>query len=158
LVAIGTHDLATFPGFWRGRDLEVRNELGLYPSGETETTAREQRARERRSLINAFKREGLLPDTFPDETADFPFELLAAGYRFIARSPALLLLLHLEDVLGEENQINVPGTTFEQPNWRRKMLIEMDKLEHDPRVRAIAAAVCNERRRRSRADPEGDDG
>ena len=154
LVAIGTHDLATFPGFWRGRDLDVRGELGLYPSRESENSARERRARERSGLINAFKREGLLPESFPGDADDFSFDLVQAAYRFLAGSPALLLLVHLDDVLGEENQINVPGTVAEHPNWRRKMLVDIDELERDPRVLALARAICDERRKRSKARRE----
>ena len=92
LVAIGTHDLATFPGFWRGRDLDMRTELGLYPSRETEALARQRRVRECLSLIKAFKREGLLPVSFADDTTEFSFDLVQAAYRFLARSPAMLLL------------------------------------------------------------------
>lgn len=150
LVAIGTHDLATFPGFWRGRDLDVRTELGLYPSREFENSARERRARERLSLIKAFKREGLLPETFPDDTSDFSFDLAQAAYRFLGRSPATLLLLHLEDALGEENQVNMPGTVSEHPNWRRKMLVDIEELERDPRVLALVGAIRDERRVRGR--------
>jgi 4-alpha-glucanotransferase len=145
LVAIGTHDLATFSGYWRGRDLEIRAELGLYPSRESENLARVHRARERSRLIRAFKREGLLPETFPDD-AEFSFELVQAAYRFLARTPAKLLMLHLEDVLGEDNQVNVPGTVTEHPNWRRKLALDIDELERDPRVIALAGAIGDERR------------
>ena len=160
LVAIGTHDLATFPGFWRGRDLDMRTELGLYPSRETEALAHQRRVRECLRLIKAFKREGLLPVSFADDTTEFSFDLVQAAYRFLARSPAMLLLLHLEDALGEENQINMPGTVAEYPNWRRKMLIDVEELERDRRIMALAAAIRDERRagRRIRRDPQADGG
>src|SRR5262249_48248646 len=32
LVAASTHDLATLTGYWKGRDLELRTELDLFPS------------------------------------------------------------------------------------------------------------------------------
>lgn len=150
LVAIGTHDLATLPGYWRGRDLDVRAELGLYPSRESEHSARERRAQERLSLIRAFKREGLLPDSFSENSSELSFDLVQAAYRFLARSPAMLLLLHLDDVLGEENQINIPGTVTEHPNWRRKMLLDIEELERDPRMLALAGAIREERRARRR--------
>lgn len=148
LVAISTHDLATFRGFWSGRDLDVRAELGLYVSKETETAARERRAQERRSLIGAFKREGLLPASFPDEPGTFSFELLRAALRFLARTPAMLLTMHLIDALGEENQVNLPGTVEGYPNWRRKIRMNLEELEGDAQLRALAAAVCEERRER----------
>jgi len=138
----------------------MRTELGLYPSRETEALARERRIRECLSLIKAFKREGLLPVSFPDDTTEFSFDLVQAAYRFLARSPAMLLLLHLEDALGEENQINMPGTVAEYPNWRRKMLLDVEELERDRRIMALAAAIRDERRagRRIRRGPQADGG
>jgi 4-alpha-glucanotransferase len=145
LVAIGTHDLATLPGFWRGRDLDLRRELGLYPSRESEASARERRARERAALVRAFKREGLLAASVPEDGGAFGPHLAEAAYRFLARTSARLLLLHLDDVLGIEDQANLPGTVAEHPNWRRKLPIEIDALDDDPRFAAVAAAVVAER-------------
>ncbi len=150
LVAVGTHDLPTLPGFWLARDLDLRSEIGLFPSREMAASARERRARERRALIRAFKREGLLPESFPDDSVEFVADLVQAAYRYIARSPARIMLMHLEDVLGEEHQINLPGTVAEHPNWRRKMLVDLEILEHDPRVLALAGAIDGERRNGSR--------
>lgn len=156
VVAIGTHDLATFAGFWRGRDLDVRTELGLYPSREFEIAARKRREGGRTDLIKAFKRQGLLPKSFPEDSIDFSFDLVQAAYRFLGRSPAMLLLLHLEDVLGEENQVNMPGTVSEHPNWRRKMLVDIVELERDPRLVALARAIREERRIHRRGARSGD--
>ncbi len=154
-VAVGTHDLATLAGFWRGRDLEVRSELGLYPSQAARSAAFERRARERRELIRALKREGLLSPGFPQDAGELSFDLVMAVYRFLARTPARLLLLSPEDVFGEENQINMPGTVSEHPNWRRRMLLELERLERDPRMVAIAAAIGEERERLRRAGRRG---
>jgi (1->4)-alpha-D-glucan 1-alpha-D-glucosylmutase len=151
-VAVGTHDLATLAGYWHGRDLDIRTELGLYPSEAAHAAFREERARKRRELIRALKREDLLPTGFPEDGGEFSFDLVTAIYRFLARTPARLLLLNPDDVFGEENQINMPGTTSEHPNWKRKMLLELERLENDPRMVAIANAICEEREhaRRSR--------
>src|SRR3546814_2984933 len=34
LVAVSTHDLPTLAGFWHGHDLDVREQLDLWPSPE----------------------------------------------------------------------------------------------------------------------------
>lgn len=156
LVAIGTHDLPTLPGFWNRRDLELRTTLGLYPSPEIADAAHAGRDRECAALIRAFKRHGLLPASFPEAPAAFSFDIVQAAYRYIARSPARLLLLHLEDVLGEENQINLPGTVAEYPNWRQRVPLDLAALDRDPRLADLARAIGAERRRkrRSRRTPE----
>lgn len=145
LVAVTTHDLATLPGFWRGRDLGWRERLDLYPSREFGRKARARREGDRRELIAAFKREGLLPRTFPEDREDCPPELVRAAYRFLARTKSALLMVQLEDVLGIEEQINVPGTVDEHPNWRRRLPLDLAALARDKRLRLIAAAIVKER-------------
>lgn len=147
-VAVGTHDLATLAGFWRGRDLEIRTQLGLYPSTASKAAAFEKRARERMALIHALKQEGLLPPSFPEQPGELTFDLVTALYRFLARTPSRLLLLHLEDVIGEVEQVNIPGTITEHPNWRRKILLDLEELQRDPRLTALAVAISEERQGR----------
>jgi 4-alpha-glucanotransferase len=148
-------NLVTFPGFWRERDLTTRMELGLYPAREAEALAREYR-----SLIKAFRREGLLSVSFPDDTTEFSFDLAQAANRFLACGPTMLLLLHLEDALGEENRINMLGTVAEHLNCRRKMPIDLDELERDLHIVALAVAFRYEQRAgwRGRRGPQADGG
>jgi 4-alpha-glucanotransferase len=134
LVAATTHDLATLPGFWNGRDLELRRALRLFPSAAIEADAWARRERERDALRRAFDRERLAQD-----------DIVEASYRFLARTPSRLLLLQIEDVLGIEDQANLPGTTTEHPNWRRKLPLDLDALETHSRLGAIAAAIARER-------------
>lgn len=144
-VAVNTHDLATLPGFWKERDLAVRSELGLYPSEQARAESHRQRAQERRALLAVLKREGVLSDDFPEDVEEFSFELATAVYRFLARTPSRLLLVSLEDVFGEIDQANMPGTTSEHPNWKRKITVQLDQFAEDPRMIAIAAAINGER-------------
>jgi 4-alpha-glucanotransferase len=53
--------------------------------------------------------------------------------------------MQIEDVLGMEEQANLPGTTTEHPNWRRKLSADLDALETHPRLAAIAATIAGER-------------
>lgn len=151
-VAANTHDLATLAGFWNERDLQVRGELGLYPSDKAKEEAHRQRARERHALISRLKREGVLSETFPENVEEFSFELATAVYRFLARTPSRLLLVSLEDVFGEVEQANLPGTTSEHPNWKRKTHVELEQFAEDPRMIAIAAAINGERKRKTVRD------
>jgi 4-alpha-glucanotransferase len=134
LVTATTHDLATLPGFWRARDLDQRHALRLFPSAKVEAQSRSRRKHDRAALLRAFEREGIAHD-----------DIVEAAYRFLARTPSRLLLMQIEDVLGIEEQANLPGTTTEHPNWRRKLPFDLDALENHPRLAAIAAAIARER-------------
>ena len=45
IVAASTHDLPTLTGWWEGRDLAVRAELGLFPNDQAKHDAHEERVR-----------------------------------------------------------------------------------------------------------------
>jgi (1->4)-alpha-D-glucan 1-alpha-D-glucosylmutase len=150
LVAATTHDLPTLAGFWEGRDLQLRGELKLFPSEQ----AREQqviaRAEARARLLLALEREGLLPagasadpTSLPEMTPPFARALHA----FLARTPAKLMAVQLEDVLGVREQANLPGTTAEHPNWRRKLPLDVERWPLDERVAELAAALAQTRPR-----------
>jgi 4-alpha-glucanotransferase len=48
--------------------------------------------------------------------------------RFLGRTPARLVALQIEDVLEIEDQPNLPGTTREYPNWRRRLPLPPEAL------------------------------
>ena len=49
------------------------------------------------------------------------FSLSLAMHAHMAASPCRLAALQVEDALGLEAQVNVPGTTDEYPNWRNRL-------------------------------------
>jgi 4-alpha-glucanotransferase len=52
-----------------------------------------------------------------------------------------LVLVQIEDAVGEIEQINLPGTTEEHPNWRRKLSLPVEQILGDPAFRRLAAAL-----------------
>ena len=58
-------------------------------------------------------------------------------------TPSPLAILAVEDVLGLEEQANLPGTVDEHPNWRRRLPVQPDELARDERV-ARAAGIMSE--------------
>ena len=60
------------------------------------------------------------------------------------------MVVQLEDVLGVREQANLPGTTDEQPNWRRKLPRDLDAMA-DGRALAALAAIARRGCGRSRA-------
>jgi 4-alpha-glucanotransferase len=109
LASLDTHDTPTLAGFWRGIDIDDQVELGLINDAQA-MAARSARARLRHRVCAAL---GLSPDA--DE-----FLLMRGLTHHLAGSPARLVMLTLEDLWLEPMQQNVPGTTGERPNWRRR--------------------------------------
>jgi 4-alpha-glucanotransferase len=125
-----THDLPTVAGWWGGKDIEARNQLGLVADIEAEEVAR---AGDRRSLWRAFRRAragavGMPPPADTAAPAD-------AAVKFIAETSSQLALLPLEDALALQEQPNLPGTIDEYPNWRRRYRGEAGDLLKEPQTR-----------------------
>lgn len=148
LVAAATHDLPTLAGFWQGRDIEVRSALDLYPSPEMRAQQLAARAEDRARLLADLAREGLLPEGVPDDPAALPAlppALLRAIHVHLARSRARLALVQAEDMLGQVEQTNQPGTVDEHPNWRRRLPLALEDWRDDARCMTLAAAMTAER-------------
>jgi (1->4)-alpha-D-glucan 1-alpha-D-glucosylmutase len=147
LVAATTHDLPTLAGYWEGRDLQLRQSLDLYPSEAAQEAQAATRAQDRARLARALEREGLPApggsSASPPE--EFTSEAACAVQLYLARSPARLLVAQIEDVLGVREQSNLPGTTEEHPNWKRKLPLELERMAADPRFVALTEALSRER-------------
>ena len=67
------------------------------------------------------------------------FEEVAA---FLAATPTRLVSVAVEDVLGLEDQVNVPGTVSEYPNWRRRWPVSLEELAGNQTLRRLAAVLA----------------
>jgi 4-alpha-glucanotransferase len=148
LATPGSHDLATLRGWWEAHDIELKSRHGLYPSADEERGQHDQRAKERMALLHALEAAGLgLPDL--DATGPFRPDLADAVHAFLARTRAGLAMVQLDDLTDERNQVNLPGTTDQHPNWRRKQSLGLEELSANPRVQALAHILSSARPPRS---------
>ncbi len=150
-ASAATHDLATLKGFWLGRDIDWRRRLGIYPDDLAESGEEAERRRDRYKLLEALAREGLLaPERFGEFLSEggepsYGDALGEAILAYLARSRSRLLLVQLEDVAGEAEQANLPGTTDAHPNWRRRLSLRLEELLAGPAMARIAARVTASR-------------
>jgi 4-alpha-glucanotransferase len=145
VASVATHDLPTLRGFLQERDIDWRERLGLLGTGEEVEQARRERRRDRTRLLRLLQRSGLVQSGTPPEQP----ELALALHRWLARTPAALLLVQLEDLAQALEQPNLPGTTDEHPNWRRRLESEIEPLLTQPFARRLLAMLREERLRRS---------
>ncbi len=140
LACVTTHDLATLAGYWSYADITLKAELGLYPDADGAKAERDARIHDKWLLLSALQEEGLLPPgRDPDHVDAAPVDgaLIAAVHGYLARSPAKILLVQVDDLMAEAEQINVPGTIDERPNWRRKLSGPATDLPGLPATRAL---------------------
>lgn len=136
-----THDLPTVAGWWHGTDIAARAEHGRLGNGVTVEQARAERDAERPALWQSLVTEGVAQGASP--SCETPQPVVDAALRFVAHTACPLCLVPLEDLLGQEQQPNLPGTTDEHPNWRQRLPgLASNALEQAPaaeRVTALAA-------------------
>ena len=147
-VSAATHDLATLAGFWGGADIAAKANLGLFKSPDEEAEARSGRSTDKRMLLQALVDEALLPNGVSPADAnrlDWTPELALAVHAYLARSPSLLFLAQLDDLAGEAHQANLPGSTTEYPNWRRRQARTLDDLFTDPATQKAMTRIAAER-------------
>jgi 4-alpha-glucanotransferase len=116
----GSHDMPTLRGWLAGADITLKENLGLYSSPDESASQFAMRERERRGVLAALQ----LPSDVTPAVAEF-----AAGvHSFLGRTTCMLSLAQLDDLLDEEDPVNVPATSTEHPNWRRKYSVAIEDL------------------------------
>lgn len=145
LVSSSTHDLPTMAGFWTGADIEARKSAGV----ADDAAYRDQwamRSRDKQKMLDRLFAEGLLRPGLPRDANSYPQwtgELHYAAIGFLARTPSQLLAINQEDLTKEPAQQNLPGTTWQYPNWGRKMRFSVEELRTNREARDFTAMVRN---------------
>lgn len=86
---------------------------------------------DREALIAAFKHSDV----------NVNGNLEVSAHRLLANSGAGLVLVQVDDLSGETEPINVPGTDRERPNWRRRLSVDLENLRGTPDAKAILGAM-----------------
>jgi 4-alpha-glucanotransferase len=146
VASLNNHDMPPFAGFWKERDIEERLELGRIDEARA-AEMRKKREDARRFLIDYLRAEGLLEGDTSLET------IVAVANRWLAQRSAEIVLLSLEDLWCETESQNLPTTTTERPNWRRKFAMTIEEIVASEKVAKAIADVRNARLPSPRPDP-----
>ena len=134
LACLVTHDLPTLAGWWNGHDIALRKATGLISEDQAEISRRE-REQDRERMLLALVEAGFISPSAAQSAArapQLPPEIATAAHLFIAHTPARLMAAQIEDLLGEEQQTNVPGTHKQHPNWRRVLGTPLEAFVEHP--------------------------
>ena len=67
--------------------------------------------------------------------------------RYVADSASALLGLQPEDWLDMADPVNIPGTSDQYPNWRRKLTETLEEMFADPRINRLLKDLDKRRRK-----------
>lgn len=122
LAAFASHDLPTWRGWRKGLDIDWRERLG-HVDADHAAGEKNRRCED----VAAF-----------DAVIGNHDGSIDALNEFLANSASRLVALQAEDILGLEEQANLPGTVFEHPNWRRRLPVEASRFPEDGRFARTA--------------------
>jgi 4-alpha-glucanotransferase len=139
VASLNTHDLPPFNAFWKGLDILDRQHLGAID--EQQASAELAWRQRLRDFLGA--RLGLPTDSHGQPDAAAALRALCAH---IAQTPARMMLVNIEDLWLETLPQNVPGTSFERPNWSRRARFGLDHVMRDANIAALLEALTRLRR------------
>ena len=133
LACLASHDLPTFKGWRAGYDIDIDTELGRLSASEA-GIRRDERTKEVSILDHLTGARGANED-----------EANAAAHGFLAGTRSQIMLIQADDLTGETEPLNVPGTDRERPNWRRRLRATVEEIPKLPLAQAIISRVKKER-------------
>lgn len=134
-----THDLPVLRGYWESGDLTLGKTLGLYPDEEVLRGLYQDRELAKQGLLDALHKHGCLPKRAGHKASLMSMTptLNRGLQRYIADSNSALLGLQPEDWIDMAEPVNIPGTSYQYKNWRRKLSMTLEKMFADERVNRL---------------------
>lgn len=136
VAALNTHDMPPFAAFCSQCDVDDRLAAGILSAHQAHD-AREQR----QEVVDRLKRHFL-----PSERVESPAPIRDACLEFLAHSEADLLIINIEDLWNATASQNLPGTSSDWPNWRRKLPADWRVALDRPEVMALLRRIHRARR------------
>ena len=140
VASVNTHDTAMFASFWTGRDIDDQVALGLLDE-EHADDARRRRRQLRQALLSHLRELRLIRGGPPSADA-----VLRACLTMLGASDAECVIVTLEDLWGEIDPQNTPGTDQERPNWTRRALLSLEQIQADQGVVSALTSIARARR------------
>ena len=144
-----THDLPTLRGWWDSGDLSLGKTLGLYPDEQVLCGLYKAREQAKQGLLDALHKAGCLPKRAGHKASAMGMtDTLSRGMqRYIADSRSALLGLQPEDWLDMAAPVNVPGTSNQYKNWRRKLSTSLEEMFADEKVNRLIKDLDTRRKK-----------
>lgn len=148
MATLTTHDLPTLIGFWHCEDLRLGKELGLYKDEAQLQGLYAQRHANKQRILDSLHGHHSLPGDYSRSAENLGMDqtLNYAMQRHLAATSSQLLCLQLEDALQMTQPVNIPGTSNEYPNWRRKLSEPIEQWSQNHDIRQLFTEISKQRK------------
>ncbi|SNB61574.1 4-alpha-glucanotransferase [Arboricoccus pini] len=170
MATVSSHDLPTLAGWWAAEDIKIREDRHLYSDPEEGPRQRRQREADKAALLAALSQAGLmtgdrrtrglsvqggqdggstagaeLQSGQDPATPVDPDDLSLAVHSFLGRSHSAIAMVQVDELMRETAQVNLPATTDQYPNWRRKAAMTLEELEESGWARELMQTLAQAR-------------
>ena len=131
LAIVCNHDMPTVHAFWAMSDLDLRKQLGMFATDVDFQGERNARNVAKQAILDALAKYQRLPAGISGEADNVPemtLPLCLAIHEHLASCGSQIVAIQLEDLMLINSPVNIPGTSDEYPNWRRKLTCESADL------------------------------
>ncbi|WP_215397525.1 4-alpha-glucanotransferase [Rheinheimera oceanensis] len=148
MATLTTHDLPTLIGFWHCEDLRLGKDLGLYKDDAQLQGLYAQRHASKQRILDSLHGHHSLPGDYSRSAENLGMDqtLNYAMQRHLAATSSQLLCLQLEDALQMTQPVNIPGTSNEYPNWRRKLSEPIEQWSQNHDIRQLFTDISKQRK------------
>lgn len=123
VASLNTHDMPPFRGYLDGTDIDDHADLKfLDKKGATSEHLR--RTAVRKALVQFLQSKRYLAAA----GRPTPEGVFKASTEFLAASLTKVVVVNIEDLWGETLPQNVPSTSKQRPNWKRRMKLSLEEI------------------------------
>lgn len=143
MTTLSTHDLPTVKGYWQEYDIELGKQYGVFPNAEVQDFVQQNRTASKAAFRQVLQENGISTEK-ENETMSERFHHALQTY--VAGTNSALFGTQPEDWLTMLEPVNIPGTSSEYPNWRRKLAKTTEQLFSHKSVKDLLKNIDKIRR------------
>ncbi|WP_418883962.1 4-alpha-glucanotransferase [Bisgaardia hudsonensis] len=147
MTTLSTHDLPTVNGYWRGYDFELGQRFGIYPNSQVLSKLKIDRIYAKSKILERLQENNINVESEINETLSscvnkkFNHQL----QHYVANVSSALFGLQPEDWLDMTEPVNIPGTSDEYANWRRKLTKTVAEIFSDTEIKLLLQGIRKKR-------------
>ncbi|NBI12734.1 4-alpha-glucanotransferase [[Haemophilus] felis] len=142
MTTLSTHDLPTIQGYWKTYDFELGQRFGVYPNSDVVDMLKNNRHHNKLMIRKAVEETQYLEPDYMGITQTFNHQL----QMYVAETNSALFGTQPEDWLHMLEPVNIPGTSTEYPNWRRKLSRNIEEIFNDEGIRQLLNGIKRKRK------------
>lgn len=143
MTTLSTHDLPTINGYWRGYDFELGEKFGVYPNSDILAILKQDRVNAKAKILQRLQEHNveIAPEISEQLNSPVNTAFIHCLQTYVANVSSGLFGFQPEDWLGMTEPVNIPGTSTQYANWRRRLSVNLEEIFTDKDIQALLKEV-----------------